>query len=77
MTVDHLLDTFAGRESTLTKELQETSEQTYRESKAYILVDALNISELIVNMQEVIDGFFSNVDVAPSISNATIFTEMN
>ena len=75
--VEHLLDTLAGRESTLTRELQETTEQTYRENNAYGLVDALNASELIAAMQEKIDGFLSQVDVALSISNATTFIEVN
>ena len=73
--VNKLLETTAGRENTMTKEQQESIEETYRDNNEFSLVDPLNISEKIKELQSKIDGFLSNVDVVLSVSNATTFIE--
>lgn len=58
------------------KELSKDFIESYKTSNGYTLVDPLDAEKIINKLEEEIEDFESNVDLALSVSNATTFIEI-
>ncbi|PXF45174.1 hypothetical protein BWQ96_05075 [Gracilariopsis chorda] len=70
--INQLLETsYGNRESQLSKEDYERIARPFKEGNTSVLIDPLNCATLMTKMEESVDAFESEVDVALSIANAT------
>lgn len=70
--INQLLETsYGNRDSQLSKEDYERIARPFKEGNTSVLIDPLNCTALVNKMEEHVDAFESEVDVALSIANAT------
>lgn len=75
--VDDLIQTLVGKDSDkkISKEDQENIERPYREKNEFEFIDPIGIFDKMLDLEEEIDGFKSEVDTRLVLSNATTFIE--
>lgn len=70
--VDKLLETAYGKDdSKRTNEIYDSIAKPYHDANDWELVDPINVKAVIAKLEERIDDFVANVDVALSVVNAT------
>lgn len=74
--VDALLEKLASTTREDLSAAQKTLSENYMEQNGYELVDPLVLEKKIAELDERIDTFEKNVDIALSLSNATTFIEV-
>ena len=75
--IDSLVQAAYGKEgkNNIKQEDYDAIAKPYREANEWDIVDPLNLTDVIEEMEKRIDGFESNVDSALQISNCTTYIE--
>lgn len=74
---DYVIKMYGNKDSGIANEVIETAKKNYIDNNSLDMIDPLDVSKIIVELNDEIDKFMTKVDSALSVSNATTMIEIS
>ena len=68
---------YGNKDSGIANEVIETAKKNYIDNNSLDMIDPLDVSKIITELNDEIDKFMTKVDSALSVSNATTMIEIS
>ena len=73
---DYVIKMYGSKDSGIANEVIETAKKNYIDNNSLDMIDPLDVSKIITELNDEIDKFMTTVDSALSVSNATTMIEI-
>ena len=74
---DYVIKMYGNKDSGIANEVIETAKKNYIDNNSLDMIDPLDVSKIITELNDEIDKFMTKVDSALSVSNATTMIEIS
>lgn len=74
---DYVIKMYGNKDSGIANEVIETAKKNYIDNNSLDMIDPLDVSKIIAELNDEIDKFTTKVDSALSVSNATTMIEIS